>query len=298
MFTVGIVGARDFSGLNLVNLAVGILPGDAVVLSGGARGVDSIAIQAAKGRGLNTIEYLPDLSGTLYRHEMTEAYYARNQKIVDASDIIIAFTDKTAGGTWDTIKRARRAGVRVEIIRSDEKFLFQKIAFGNFPRREYSGPYQSRRIGGLAVHRCRSMNPLEWAEFINEKDFYPKAAGARIANAFLRLLDSRKEIAFDAICLPPRSLRNIDKIHPVEICGEILSTKLSKPIIRPFGARDKPCRTRAVTACPVVLLAPVPPVEYLLTDDVSTTGATMVTATKCLIESGAKKVFGMVYVIL
>jgi hypothetical protein len=47
---------------------------------------------------------------------MADRYYARNQRIVDDSDLIVAFVapDRT-GGTEDTIRRAKRAGKPVEV---------------------------------------------------------------------------------------------------------------------------------------------------------------------------------------
>jgi nucleoside 2-deoxyribosyltransferase len=58
----------------------------------------------------------PDLGGVHARWQAAERFYARNQRIVDASDFIVAFVapDRT-GGTVDTIRRAVRAGKPVEV---------------------------------------------------------------------------------------------------------------------------------------------------------------------------------------
>ena len=113
---IGIVGSRSFPQLKLVEWFVSDLPLGVALVSGGARGVDQAAAEYGRRRGLAVIEYLPDLTGCKERHEFTAKYYERNQKIVDNSDLIVAFTEKENGGTWDTIKRARRAGKPVKVI--------------------------------------------------------------------------------------------------------------------------------------------------------------------------------------
>jgi hypothetical protein len=49
---VGVVGSRSFPALGLVSLFVASLPAGCVVVSGGCRGVDSVAQVAAEARGL------------------------------------------------------------------------------------------------------------------------------------------------------------------------------------------------------------------------------------------------------
>jgi hypothetical protein len=58
----------------------------------------------------------PDLEGVHARWEAADRHYARNQKIVDDSDRIIAFVaPDRRGGTEDTVRRAVRAGKPVEV---------------------------------------------------------------------------------------------------------------------------------------------------------------------------------------
>lgn len=58
---VAIVGARDASPETLakVRALVASLPDGTIVISGGARGVDKVAIEAAHERGLATLEHVP-----------------------------------------------------------------------------------------------------------------------------------------------------------------------------------------------------------------------------------------------
>ena len=52
-----------------------------------------------------------------FAREIVKSYYARNQQVVDFADVVVAFVDKTTGGTWDTIRRARKAAKSVRIFR-------------------------------------------------------------------------------------------------------------------------------------------------------------------------------------
>jgi hypothetical protein len=82
-----------------------------VLISGGCRGVDTWAADAARARGLQVVVHLPDLDGARARWETTKRYYARNQVVVDDCDQVIAFvSNERRGGTEDTIDRAHAAG--------------------------------------------------------------------------------------------------------------------------------------------------------------------------------------------
>ena len=92
------------------------LPPDTIVISGGATGPDSWAVEAAMLRGLATIEHRPDLDGIRSRGEAARRYHERNQRVVDNADRLIAFVaPDRKGGAEDTIRRAQRAGKPVEI---------------------------------------------------------------------------------------------------------------------------------------------------------------------------------------
>jgi hypothetical protein len=82
-----------------------------VLISGGCRGVDTWAADAARARGLQVVVHLPDLDGARARWETTKRHYARNQVVVDDCDQVIAFvSNERRGGTEDTIDRAHAAG--------------------------------------------------------------------------------------------------------------------------------------------------------------------------------------------
>lgn len=95
---------------------IATLPADAVVVSGGAAGPDTWAAEAAAARGLGLVVHMPDKTGAKTRWEATERFYARNQKIVDDSDALVAFVaPDRKGGTEDTIRRAAAKGIPITL---------------------------------------------------------------------------------------------------------------------------------------------------------------------------------------
>lgn len=184
---VAIVGSRKFPQLQLVDWFVRDLPAGVTVVTGGAKGVDLAAEECARRRGLDVVVHLPDLAGCKQRHEFTKAYYARNQKIVDDADLVVAFTEKDAGGTWDTIKRARKAGKPVKIIRPC--LFFPPAEDGDAPedpppspveeapqgKPKGAGPFQLRGVslGSYALRRKSYISSEEWADILTWKDADP-----------------------------------------------------------------------------------------------------------------------------
>lgn len=112
--TVGIVGSRDYSRLDLVRWLVAQLPSDATVVSGGARGVDAVAADRARARGLTVIEYIPDWSKGGRR-----AGFVRNHLIVERADRMVAFWDGSSSGTAHTIQVTRLAKKPLKIYGPD-----------------------------------------------------------------------------------------------------------------------------------------------------------------------------------
>jgi predicted Rossmann fold nucleotide-binding protein DprA/Smf involved in DNA uptake len=113
---IGIVGSRRRTDREGIETYIAQLAPETVVITGGARGPDRWAEEAARARGLTVTVHKPDLQGTRSRWHAADRYHARNQRIVDDSDRIVAFVapDRT-GGTEDTIRRAERAGKPIEV---------------------------------------------------------------------------------------------------------------------------------------------------------------------------------------
>lgn len=103
MTNVAIVGSRTYPDLDLVREYVAELPEGTVVISGGARGVDSVAEQAARKRGLETLVVYPD-----WKTYGKSAGMRRNITIVDSADLIVAFWNRESKGTKHTIAYAEK----------------------------------------------------------------------------------------------------------------------------------------------------------------------------------------------
>lgn len=108
---VAIVGSRDYADLERVRAYVKALPADTVVISGGARGVDRVAAETARLRGLQVVEYLAD-----WNKYGKSAGYIRNADIINAADIVFAFWDGVSKGTKHSIDLAQKAGKLAEIV--------------------------------------------------------------------------------------------------------------------------------------------------------------------------------------
>ena len=104
---VAVVGSRS---IFATDISMYISDGDEIV-SGGAVGVDSCAAEYAKKNGLKLTVFLPQ-----YERYGRAAPIARNKKIVDYADKIVALWDGKSKGTLSVIKYAEKTGKICEII--------------------------------------------------------------------------------------------------------------------------------------------------------------------------------------
>lgn len=110
---VAIVGSRGYRNLGAVRNYVNWLPQGTIIVSGGARGVDKTAEEAAKERGLpQPIIFLPDWKGPHGKR----AGYVRNVDIVKAADRVVAFWDMESRGTAHSIALAVVLNKQVEVF--------------------------------------------------------------------------------------------------------------------------------------------------------------------------------------
>ena len=109
---VAIVGSRHFSQPDRVTDYVNGLAAGASIITGSASGVDAAATKAARARGLG-VQVMPASFD-----EMSDASKsaARNQRLVDACDVLVAFWDGTSKGTRATVDRALDAGKEVHVF--------------------------------------------------------------------------------------------------------------------------------------------------------------------------------------
>ena len=107
MNKLAIVGSRNWPDKQAVVALVNRLHHTTVVISGGARGVDTWAIEAARARGLQTIVIPAD-----WKRHGRSAGYRRNFQIVEQADGMVAFCYQcsAAPGTQSAALRKKPFG--------------------------------------------------------------------------------------------------------------------------------------------------------------------------------------------
>lgn len=111
---VAIVGSRNYPDLEVVRRYVKRLPADAIVISGGARGVDTAAVATAIICGLWHHVFEPDQK-LIQSAGFAAAAHARNRKIAEACEKVVAFSYSHSRGTASTVRFAKQLGRLVEV---------------------------------------------------------------------------------------------------------------------------------------------------------------------------------------
>ena len=106
------MGSRHFPELDRVRSFVALLPADATVVTGGASGVDAAAGEAARARQLGLIKLPPRFEES----SDPAASARRNQQLVDAAEVLVAFWDGESAGTRKTVERALESGREVHVF--------------------------------------------------------------------------------------------------------------------------------------------------------------------------------------
>ena len=110
---IAIVGSREPGNINFakeLEKRINIQSGDTII-SGGAKGIDSLAAEYATAHGFELVEIRPN-----YAKNGRGATFIRNREIVDNADIIVAFWNGTSKGTKYTIDYADKKGITTLII--------------------------------------------------------------------------------------------------------------------------------------------------------------------------------------
>jgi hypothetical protein len=81
------------------------------IISGKAKGADSLAARFAKNNNIPLREFEPD-----YDSFGKSAPFIRNQQIVDNAECMVAFWDGSSAGTLDSIKKAIKAKLVVLVV--------------------------------------------------------------------------------------------------------------------------------------------------------------------------------------
>ena len=109
---VAIVGSRHFSEPDRVSEYVTALPRTASIITGSASGVDAAATKAARAKGI-AVQVMPASFDEVADASRSAA---RNQRLVDACDVLVAFWDGVSKGTRATIDRALDSGKEVHVF--------------------------------------------------------------------------------------------------------------------------------------------------------------------------------------
>lgn len=109
-----VCGSRNWNDPVKIKDRLSKLPPDTLIISGAARGADTMAFLVARSLGLKVQEFKADWD----KHGLM-AGPIRNRKMLDEKpDLVIAFHEDLAEslGTKDTVNEAGRRGIPVEVI--------------------------------------------------------------------------------------------------------------------------------------------------------------------------------------
>lgn len=111
---LAIVGSRDYPDLNSVRMYVDTvysLEPDTIIISGGATGVDIVAIDQALIHGMKTEVYIADWN--IYGKS---AGFIHNHTIIEKADKIMAFWDGKSHMTRHIIEHSRIRDKPIDVI--------------------------------------------------------------------------------------------------------------------------------------------------------------------------------------
>ena len=105
---VAVVGSRSITRVDLERF----LPKDIdLIISGGARGVDTCAEIYARRHGIDTLIIRPD-----YGKYGSMAPLIRNNEIIEKADIVYVFWDGSSRGTGYVIRKCHSRGVPMRVF--------------------------------------------------------------------------------------------------------------------------------------------------------------------------------------
>jgi len=110
---VAVVGGRDFTDYGLLKTTLAPLK-ISHIISGGANGADTLAVQYAIEKSIPFTEFIPQwyVNG---RYD-NRAGFVRNKQIVHASEVVYAFWNGKSKGTKSTIDFANKIGVKCFVV--------------------------------------------------------------------------------------------------------------------------------------------------------------------------------------
>ncbi len=118
---LAVVGSRSISNASIINQILDQYTFDTVV-SGGAKGVDSLAEAYGVNNNMNpAIVFRPD-----YKTYGRSAPFVRNKLIIEAADFVVSIWDGISTGTHDSMKHANKLQIPMDVwIVTDDTFVKQ-----------------------------------------------------------------------------------------------------------------------------------------------------------------------------
>lgn len=105
---LAVIGSRSITSYPLEE----VIPADTEeIISGGARGIDTLAREYAQAHGIPCTEIRPD-----YARYGKGGPLRRNLEIIEKADLVIALWDGKSTGTAHTIRKCREIGKPVVIF--------------------------------------------------------------------------------------------------------------------------------------------------------------------------------------
>ena len=120
-----IAGSRTFTEYSIISRTVNMILAKwrfnkefDILYSGCAKGVDTLAIDYAKEKGIKYKEFPAN-----WEIHGNDAGPIRNSKMIASADGLVVFWDGKSKDTKDIIGKAERKGIKVHIVRIDKLFL-------------------------------------------------------------------------------------------------------------------------------------------------------------------------------
>ena len=105
---IAVIGSRDFEDYALLESKLNTLENITSIISGGAKGADSLAEQYALQHSIDVVVIKPD-----WKRYNRGAGLVRNKEIVDMADLVVAFWNGKSKGTLDVIEYSKKQTVKL-----------------------------------------------------------------------------------------------------------------------------------------------------------------------------------------
>ncbi len=105
---IAVVGSRS---LKIDNMGDFLPAGITEIVSGGAKGIDTVAADYARQNNIKLTQFFPE-----YERYGRAAPLKRNQQIAEYADEVIAFWDGKSKGTMYTVELFKKLGKKITVI--------------------------------------------------------------------------------------------------------------------------------------------------------------------------------------